>query len=57
MVCDMSPPTDTVRNEHVTVFDLWLRAVLAHDFDDAAYEAVPDELIRLLPQDEDALTG
>jgi len=46
-----------MRSEHVTVFDVWLRAMLAHGFDDAAHEAVPDELMRLLPQDEDALTG
>jgi len=57
MVRDMSPPTGMMRSEHVTVFDVWLRAVLAHGFDDAAHEAVPDELMRLLPQDEDALTG
>lgn len=57
MACDMTLPDVTIRGEYLTVFDVWLRAALARDFDDAANEAVPDELMRLLPWDEDTLVG
>ena len=46
-----------MRGESRTMLDAWLHAVLARNFGEAAEEAVPDELMRLLPQDEDVLTA
>ena len=41
-----------MRTEHQTALDLWLRSVLTHEFGFAEGEAVPEELLRLLPPDE-----
>ncbi len=38
-------------------FDLWLRRVLTREFGTAEGEPLPDELVRLLPQDEDSQTA
>lgn len=43
-----------MRTEHLTAFDLWLRGVLTHQFGQAEGEPLPEELLSLLPQDEDA---
>ncbi len=43
----------TLRTEHQTALDLWLRGVLTNEFGAADAEALPDELLQLLPQDED----
>lgn len=43
----------TMQTEHQTALDVWLRGVLAHEFGAAEGEALPEELLQLLPQDED----
>jgi hypothetical protein len=43
----------TMRTEHQTALDVWLRGVLTHEFGAAESEALPEELLQLLPQDED----
>ncbi len=42
-----------MRTEHQTALDVWLRGVLTHEFGAAESEALPEELLQLLPQDED----
>ena len=42
-----------MRTEHQTALDMWLRGVLTHEFGSAEGEALPEELLRLLPPDED----
>lgn len=42
-----------MRTEHQTALDIWLRGVLMHEFGTADAEALPEELLQLLPQDED----
>jgi len=43
----------TMRTEHQTALDVWLRGMLTHEFGAAESEALPEELLQLLPQDED----
>ncbi len=42
-----------MRTEHQTALDVWLRGMLTHEFGAAESEALPEELLQLLPQDED----
>ena len=42
-----------MRTEHQMALDLWLHGVLTHEFGSVEGEALPDELLQLLPQDED----
>lgn len=42
-----------MRTEQQTAFDLWLRGVLTHEFGSTDDERLPEELLRLLPADED----
>lgn len=42
-----------MRTEHLTAFDQWLSRALASQFGAAEGEALPDELMRLLPPQED----
>ena len=42
-----------MRTEHQTALDFWLHSVLTHEFGSAEGDALPDELLRLLPPDED----
>ena len=42
-----------MRTEHQTALDLWLHGVLSREFGSAEGEALPEELLRLLPPDED----
>ena len=44
----------TMRTEHQSALDLWLRGVLTHEFGSVDGEALPEELLRLLPSDEDS---
>ena len=44
----------TMRTEHQSALDLWLRGVLTREFGSADGEALPEELLRLLPSDEDS---
>lgn len=46
-----------MRTEHLTAFDLWLHRALTLEFGAAEGEALPDELLSVLPQDEDARTA
>ena len=43
-----------MRTEQQTALDLWLRGVLTHEFGSVECEALPEELLRLLPPDEDS---
>ena len=43
-----------MRTEHQTPFDAWLHVVLAREFGTPESEALPDELLALLPLDEAA---
>ena len=47
----------TMRTEHPTAFDAWLHGVLTREFGAVEREAVPEELLALLPQDEGARAG
>ena len=38
-------------------FDMWLRGVLIREFGKADNDALPEELLRLLPQDKDGPAG
>ena len=42
-----------MRTEQQTALDLWLRGVLTRQFGMAEAEPLPEELLQLLPQDED----
>lgn len=41
----------TMRTEHQTALDVWLRGMLTHEFGGPEGEALPEELLQLLPQD------
>ena len=43
--------------EHQTALDVWLHDALTQEFGAADGEAVPEELLQLLPQDEDGGTS
>ena len=47
----------TMWTEHPTAFDAWLQGELTRAFGTADGEALPEELLALLPQDEDARAG
>jgi hypothetical protein len=53
MALSIAPAEITMRTEHQTALDIWLRGVLMHEFGTADAEALPEELLQLLPQDED----
>jgi len=53
----IAPVETTMRTEHTTAFDLWLHCALTCEFGAAEGDALPEELMSLLPQDEDAGTA
>ncbi len=53
----LAPAETTMRTEHTTAFDLWLHCALTREFGAAESDALPEELMSLLPQDEDAGTA
>ncbi len=42
-----------MRTEHQQALDVWLRCILTQEFGRAEGETLPDELLQLLPRDED----
>jgi hypothetical protein len=53
MAPSIAPAETTMQTEHQTALDVWLHDVLTHEFGAAEGEALPEELLELLPQDED----
>ena len=46
-----------MRTEHQMALDLWLHSVLTREFGAVEGEALPEELLQLLPQDEDKVAA
>ena len=44
MMCDYTPSSNTL------IFETWLQTDLQRLYDEALYEPVPDDLLRLVPQ-------